>query len=161
MLTKDALAERLAQEFTPSQATLLSEVIIEAYGDLVKARDFNELKEIVRDLAEAQQRTEEQLGQLTARVDSLAEAQRRTEQRLEELAAAQQRTEEELRLLARGLRETRSELAGLSRQFGYALENEAYRALPSVPLFVTHMARPAALKRAEKEGIIVVQSFEW
>lgn len=30
-----------------------------------------------------------------------------------------------------------------------------------VPLFVTHMARPAALKRAEKEGIIVIQSFEW
>jgi DNA repair ATPase RecN len=286
---------------------LLSEVIISAYTDLVKTSDFNELKEIVRDLAEAQARTEESLSLLSQGVDGLAEAQARTEQRLEELAEAQarteqrleelaeaqarteqrleelaeaqarteqrleelaeaqarteqrleelaeaqarteqrleelaeaqRRTEESVRALARGLSETRSELAGLGRQFGYALENEAYRALPSllrdryqievtrrfirtyvghreinllaegrqngepvlvvgevkshlgtddfepfeetldlvrdaqatgmlpdyriVPLFVTHMARPAALKRAEKEGIIVVQSFEW
>jgi hypothetical protein len=27
--------------------------------------------------------------------------------------------------------------------------------------FVAHVARPAALKRAEEEGVIVVQSFEW
>jgi len=328
MLTKDVLAEHLAREFTPSQAALLAEVIIAAYADLVKTSDFNELKEIVRDLAKAQQRTEqqvrglaaaqqrteerleelaaaqqrteerleelaaaqqrteEQLAQLTTRVDSLAAAQQRTEERLEELAAAQQRTEEQLaqlttrvdslaaaqqrteeqlaqltarvdslamrmdelaeaqrrteeavQALALGLRRTRSELAGLGRQFGYALENEAYRALPPllrdryrieltrrfirtyigdheinllaegrqngepvllvgevksqlgtrdfeqlrrsvevvrqaqaagelpnyriVPLFVAHVARPPALKRAEAEGIIVVQSFEW
>ncbi len=244
MLTKNVLATRLAREFTSSQAALLSEVIIEAYADLVKTSDFNELKGIVRDLAEAQRRTEESLNQLSQRVDSLAEAQRRTEdslnqlsQRVDSLAEAQRRTEEELRLLTRGLGETRSELAGLSRQFGYALENEAYRALPSllreryhieisrrfirkyigdreinllaegqqngemvllvgevkshlgvedfkqleqslevvrdaqamgllpsyriVPIFVAHVARPAALQRAEEEGIIVVQSFEW
>jgi chromosome segregation ATPase len=300
MLTKNALAKQLAQEFTPPQAVLLSEVITSAYTDLVKTSDFNELKEIVRDLgkaqqrteealghlsqrvdrlAEAQQRTEEALGHLSQRVDRLAEAQQRTEQRLEELAEAQQRTEQRLeelaeaqqrteqrleelaeaqqrteqrleelaeaqqrteqavQTLARGLSETRSELAGLGRQFGYALENEAYRALPPllreryqieitrrfirtyigdqeinllaegkqngdgillvgevkshlgtddfeqlersvevvrqaqakgelpdyriVPLFVAHVARPAALKKAEKEGVIVVQSFEW
>jgi len=216
MLTGNVLTAHLAREFTPSQAALLSEVITAAYADLVKTSDFNELKEIVRDLAEAQQRTE---------------------QRVEQLAEAQQRTEEALQLLARGLSETRSEVAGLGRQFGYALENEAYRALPAflrqrhnieltrrfvrtyvgeqeinllaegqqngtavllvgeakahlgtedfaqletsvqavrqaqeagelpssriIPLFVTHMARPAALRRAEAEDIIVVQSFEW
>jgi len=237
MLTKNALAKQLAQEFTPSQAVLLSEVITSAYTDLVKTSDFNELKEIVRDLGKAQQRTEQ-------RLEELAEAQQRTEQalgqlseRVDQLTEAQQRTEQEIRLLARGLSETRSELAGLGRQFGYALENEAYRALPRllreryqieitrrfvrtyikdreinllaegkqngegvlivgeskshlgtddfeqlekslvvvrqaqaegelpdyriVPLFVAHVARPAALKKAEEEGIIVVQSFEW
>ncbi|MFQ5856818.1 MAG: hypothetical protein ACE5LU_14490 [Anaerolineae bacterium] len=251
MLTENALAEYLAREFTPSQAALLSEVITSAYADLVKTGDFNELKEIVRDLAEAQQRTEQRLEQLAEaqqrteqtverlgqRVDRLAEAQQRTEQRLEQLAEAQQRTEEALRTLTNGLSETRSELAGLGRHFGYALENEAYRALPPllrerynieitrrfvrtyvrdreinllaegeqngepvllvgeakahlgtddfeqlerslnsvrraqatgelpgyriVPLFVAHAARPAALDRAEDQGIIVVQSFEW
>lgn len=156
---------------------------------------------------------------------------------MDSLAEAQQRTEEALQLLAHGLRETRSEVAGLGRQFGYALENEAYRALPSllreryaievtrrfirtyvrdreinllaegrqndepillvgevkshlgsedfeqleqtmeivrqaqaegdlpnyriVPVFVAHVARSSALKRAETKGIIVVQSFEW
>ncbi len=314
MFTKNTLTEQLAKEFTPSQAALLSDVIIAAYTDLVKTGDFNELKEIVRDLAEAQQqtveaqqRTEERLGQLTTRMDSLVEAQQRTEERLgqltirmdslakaqqrteermdslakaqqrteerlgqltirmdslakaqqrteermdslakaqqrteermDSLAEAQQRTEEALQLLAHGLRETRSEVAGLGRQFGYALENEAYRALPSllreryaievtrrfirtyvrdreinllaegrqndepillvgevkshlgsedfeqleqtmeivrqaqaegdlpnyriVPVFVAHVARSSALKRAETKGIIVVQSFEW
>jgi len=258
MLTGNVLTAHLAREFTPSQAALLSEVITAAYADLVKTSDFNELKEIVRDLAEAQQRTEQRVEQLAEaqqrteqrveqlaeaqqrteqRVEQLAEAQQRTEQRVEQLAEAQQRTEEALQLLARGLSETRSEVAGLGRQFGYALENEAYRALPAflrqrhnieltrrfvrtyvgeqeinllaegqqngtavllvgeakahlgtedfaqletsvqavrqaqeagelpssriIPLFVTHMARPAALRRAEAEDIIVVQSFEW
>ena len=265
MLTGNLLTQHLAREFTPPQAALLSEVITSAYADLVKTSDFNELKEIVRDLAEAQQRTEQTMGHLSQRVDRLAEAQERTEQtvghlsqrvdrlaeaqerteqtvnrlsqRMDTLAQAQERTEEALQLLARGLSETRSEVAGLGRQFGYALENEAYRALPAflrqrhnieltrrfvrtyvgeqeinllaegqqngtavllvgeakahlgtedfaqletsveavrqaqeagelpagriIPLLVTHMARPTALRRAESEGIIVVQSFEW
>ena len=164
-------------------------------------------------------------------------AQERTEQRLESLAVAQERTEEALLLLTKSMSQTRSELGGLSRSFGYALENEAYRALPTilrdrfqievtrrfvrtyvgdheinllaegyqngepvlvvgeakaqlgtddlsqldeciavvraaqangelpsyriVPLWVTHLARPAALRRAEALGILVVHSFEW
>ena len=30
-----------------------------------------------------------------------------------------------------------------------------------VPLIVTHYARPRVLEKAEEEGIIIVQSFEW
>src|SRR4030067_3689752 len=44
--------------------------------------EFNELKEVVKDLAEAQKRTE-------LRVEELAEAQKRTELRIEEFAEAQ------------------------------------------------------------------------
>jgi hypothetical protein len=154
------MTRQLETVFEPRQAHVLSTVISRAYDELVKTSDFNELKEIVRDLGTAQQRTE-------ARMEELAAAQQRTEARMEELAAAQQRTEEEVRLLAsslretreqlsaeinrldrglhdtreqlsaeinrldRGLRDTRSELGGLSRSVGYALENEAYRALPA------------------------------
>ncbi len=49
--------------------------------------EFLALPAIVRDLAEAQLRTEERVGRLEAVVERLAEAQRRTEERLEQLAA--------------------------------------------------------------------------
>ena len=49
-----------------------------------------------------------------------------------ELAEAQKRTEEEVRKLWIGLNRTREDLGGLSRSFGYAFENEAYRMLPGV-----------------------------
>jgi len=84
----------------------------------------------VEELAEAQKRTEERLTRVEIAVEKLAEAQKRTEMRVEELAEAQKQTQQELQLLAKGLRETRGELGGLSRSVGYALENEAYRALP-------------------------------
>ena len=56
---------------------------------LVLTEELLSLPQIVRDLAEAQQRTEQ-------RVEELAEAQRRTEQRVEELAEAQRRTEQRI-----------------------------------------------------------------
>jgi len=49
-----------------------------------------------------------------------------------ELAEAQKRTEEEVTKLAIGLNDTRVHLGGLSRSFGYAFENEAYRNLPKL-----------------------------
>ncbi len=55
--------------------------------------DFDELKNVVRQLAESQNRTEH-------RVEELAVAQNRTEHRLEELAVAQNRTEHQLEELA-------------------------------------------------------------
>jgi hypothetical protein len=87
--------------FTPS----------EAYGDLVKAGDFNELKAIVK---------------------GLAEAQKRTELKVEELAEAQKRTEIELRELVGEHRKTRTQLRGLSMTVGYTLENQAFKALPAL-----------------------------
>lgn len=79
----------------------------------VTKREFNELKEIVRELAEAQ---------------------KRTEQRVEELAQAQKRTEQELRKLVVEHGKTREQLGGLSTTVGYILENEAMRALPRLLL---------------------------
>ena len=112
------LQERFSKVFDARQATVLAETIHEAYSDLVKTSDFNELKEIVRRLGQAQER--------------LAEAQQRTEQKVSELAEAQKNTEIELRNLAREHEKTRKELGGLSNSFGYTLENKAYKALPAL-----------------------------
>ncbi|MCS6849026.1 MAG: hypothetical protein RMN52_15080 [Anaerolineae bacterium] len=133
------LTERqLKPYFSAEQASVLAQVITDAYQDLVKTSDFNELKAIVRELAEAQKRTEQRVDTLAMRMEELAEAQKRTEQRvdtlamrMEELAEAQKQTADEIRILARGLNDTRTELGGLSRSFGYALENEAYHMLPA------------------------------
>jgi len=203
----------------------------------IRREDFSELKEIVRDLSLAQKRTDIKMGEL-------AEAQKRTEVKVEELAEAQKRTENKLERveaavekLAVEAKGTRQELGGLSRSFGYAFENEAYRMLPTVlkdryaieikekvirkeiggkeinilgkgrrdgkeimivgeaklrldekgkrawlifeeldekveavnaeykeeavKILVTHYATPGFIKKAEEEGVIVVQSFEW
>ena len=57
MLAPTEAKRRLEQVFEPPQAEVLTEVWVEAYGELVKVGDFTELKGLVRDLSEAQGRT--------------------------------------------------------------------------------------------------------
>jgi chromosome segregation ATPase len=160
MPTMVEIKRKLEKVFEERQARVLAEVINEAYTDLVKTSDFNELKEVVKnigigvkELAEAQKNTEKRLDSLALRVEELAEAQKNTEKRLdslalrvEELTEAQKNTEkrldslalrveeltEEVRILARGLNLTRIDLGGLSRSVSYGFENEAFRMLPSL-----------------------------
>jgi hypothetical protein len=82
--------------------------------------DFEELKAIVRDLAQAQARTEARLEELAqaqarteVRLEELAQAQARTEVRLEELAQAQARTEVRLEELAQAQQRTESNMEAL------------------------------------------------
>ena len=96
----------------------------------VTKTEFNELKKIVQELAEAQKRTEQ-------RVNELAEAQRQTETEIKELreivgelAKAQKRTKEELRKLIKEHQKTRENLGGLQHTVGYILEDRAYKGLP-------------------------------
>ena len=114
MFTTTYFEYRLATAFDKKQAKLLAEVVVEAYSELVKTSDFNELKSIVKELtvaqkelAAAQQRTEQRVGELTTaqqrteqRVEELTTAQQRTEQRVGELTTAQQRTEQRMEELA-------------------------------------------------------------
>ncbi len=111
MLHQTKIEKRLNEVFSQRQSTVLAGVISEAYDELVRAKDFNELKEIVRALAEAQQRTE-------LRVEELAVAQ-------QDLAVAQQRTERALEQLAR-------QVGGLSNRLGGDLEDVAYAAIQDV-----------------------------
>ena len=84
----------------------------------VTRQDFDELKDVVRDLAEAQKRTE-------ARLEELAEAQKRTESEVRELA-------KEMRGLTRSHKELQRQVGGISNTIGYALEDRAYPILPSL-----------------------------
>ena len=118
MVTTATMVNQLETVFKPRQATVLAEVITAAYNTLVKASDLAELKVIVRDLAQAQQRTEQ-------RVAELAEAQKHTELQV-------QRTEQQIQRLVQVVEGTNRELGGLSRSMSYALENEAYRVLPAL-----------------------------
>lgn len=118
MQTTQALTQRFEMVFDPRQSRVLAEVITDAYSDLVKTSDFNELKAIVRDLAVAQQRTE-------ARIEELATAQER-------LTVAQERTEDSLNRLTQVVTRMGRELGTVTQTMSYALENEAYRMLPTV-----------------------------
>jgi len=71
----------------------------------VEEVSFTDLRDIVRELAQAQLRTEARLDSLTTRVEELAQAQLRTEAWMEELAQAQARTEARLDTLARRMEE--------------------------------------------------------
>jgi predicted transcriptional regulator len=95
----------------------------------VKASDFQELKEIVGELADAQKRTE-------TCVEELAEAQKRTETRMDELADAQKRTEEAVLALVesqKGLQDAQKKLSqqvgGLSDTIGGDIEDISYSML--------------------------------
>jgi flagellar biosynthesis GTPase FlhF len=124
----------------------------------VTREDFDDLKQVVRELAQAQTRTEQRLDRLTEKIEELAEAQKRTEARVEELAEAQKRTEARVEELAQAQkrtearveelaeaqkktevmlarltdehRKTREMLGGLAHTVGYRLEDEAIWALP-------------------------------
>ena len=97
---------------------MLAEVISDSYNELVKTSDFNELKAVVHELADAQKRTEQ-------RVEALAVAQQKTDQRVAKLTVAQQKTEKELRNLAR-------QVGGLSESFGGSLEDFAIDLVPEL-----------------------------
>lgn len=147
MIDTFAIYTDLKDSFGDEPARKMTGIIGQIYEELsqsVRREDFNELKEVVRELAEAQkrtearveelaeaqQRTEARLDSLTVKLEELAEAQKRTEARVEELAEAQKHTEKELQKLAKGLRETRQMVGGLSDSIGYGLEDRAIAALP-------------------------------
>ncbi len=92
-------------KITPSVKREIVKIVDERVREAhVTKEDFSELKSIVKELAEAQKRTEVKVAELS----------------------------EDIRILTKGLNETRGEVGGLSKSMGYAFENEAYRSLPAV-----------------------------
>ncbi|MCS7014324.1 MAG: hypothetical protein NZM05_11940 [Chloroherpetonaceae bacterium] len=144
MIDTHKIYNALKANFSAEQAEALTNIISETILDfdrLVTKQELGELKEAIKELSEAQRRTEERLNALAEaqrrteeRVNELAEAQRRTEERLNELAEAQRRTEERLDKLAHEMTEMRREfyaeikdirqqLGGLSMAVGYGIED--------------------------------------
>ncbi len=132
MLRQAEITRKLETVFEQQQAVVLAEVVTDAYSDLVKTGDFNELKSIVKELAEAQKRTESRMEELVGAQKELAEAQKRTELRVEELAEAQKETQYHVHALICKLSETNNTVGKLEQSFAYALENEAYRMIPAL-----------------------------
>lgn len=149
MINTLKIYNELSETMGEQSARKLAEVIGAMYEELlntVTKRDFDELKDIVKDLADVQKRTEVKIEELAEaqkrteiKVKELAEAQRGTQKEvgrldrvMQELAEAQKRTEIEIQKLSKGLDETRGEVGGLSRSMSYAFENEAYGSLPAV-----------------------------
>ena len=108
------------------------ELFREEIAETVKRSDFEELKFVVKELAEAQKRTEQRVEKLEDVVKELVEAQKKTEQRVEELAEAQRKTEEELRSLVKSHKDLKEQVGGLSHTVGYRLEDDSYKALPAL-----------------------------
>ncbi|MEJ5349053.1 MAG: hypothetical protein WHS46_10260 [Desulfosoma sp.] len=119
--------ERVAPDLRDALLSLFEEVERNREESVSKP-EFNEFKDIVRDLAEAQKRTEKHVEELAeaqkrteARMEELAEAQKKTEARLdslaakvEELAEAQRRTEARMEELAEAQRKTEARLDNLA-----------------------------------------------
>ena len=129
MMNRTRIREKLGHVFVNQQAEVLSEVIYDSYNALVRADDFNELKGIVKELAEAQQRTEQRVEDLAEsqqrteqRVEDLAESQQRTEQRVEDLAEAQQRTEQRVEDLAKAQQRTEQRVEDLAESQQHLVE---------------------------------------
>lgn len=152
MLMQSEITQKLQSAFEPHQVDALVDVIGLSYNNLVKVSDFSELKAVVQDLAESQKAmgaSQEAMGKtlqdLAESQKAMAESQKAMAITLEEnssqirdltgvvkeLAVAQQRTEAEVEKLTFAVGDIRSEIGGMSRSMSYALENEAYRALPA------------------------------
>jgi len=79
MINTLKIYNELSKTMDSAAAKKIAEIVGMVYEELQNAItkvEFNELKDVVKDLAEAQKRTE-------ARVEELAEAQKRTEARAE------------------------------------------------------------------------------
>ena len=125
MATVEGIRARLKDSFTEQQADLLAHVVVEAHADYVTRGDFQALTSVVRELAEAQQRTEVRMEELADAQRGLAAAQERTEARMEELAEAQ-------REFTWAMRDTRKQLGGLAQSVGYGLEAYAMERIPRI-----------------------------
>lgn len=125
MINTLKIYNELSETMGEQSARKLAEVIGAMYEELlntVTKKDFNELKDIVKELADIQKRTEVKVEELAeaqkrteVKIEELAEAQKRTEVKVEELAEAQKRTEVKVGELAEAQRETQKEVGRLDR----------------------------------------------
>ncbi|MBC8232667.1 hypothetical protein H8E77_24225 [bacterium] len=143
LIDRESLLVELQYAFDAKTAEVLlgvlDKVAAQVHASGVTREDFSELKQIVKELGEAQRRTEEQIKEL-------AEAQRRTEKRVsgletaveklevavERLVEEQQNTSQAVRELAEGLKQLRQQVGSLSDTVGGDIEDIAYIVLHDV-----------------------------
>jgi predicted nuclease with TOPRIM domain len=125
MINTFKIYEELSETLDDASARKLSGILGSFYEDLqniVTKVEFNELRNTVNELAEAQKRTEIRIEALTERMDDLAEAQKRTESRVNELAEAQKRTESRVNELAEAQKRTEMRIEALTERMDQLAE---------------------------------------
>lgn len=149
MLSTTEIFNRLNKHFNEEAALVIATAITDVYDGLPEKPigfeklatkdEVNELRDAIKQLTEAQVKTEERLNQLAEaqmkteeKLNQLAEAQSRTEDKLDQLTEAQMKTEEELAKLTRVVGRVQKEFGGLSDSIGFMLEDRAFSALPNL-----------------------------
>jgi len=116
----------LERVFTEPQARVLTDAIASSYEKVVKTSDFNELKGIVTELAQAQKKTEIEIQKLTEGLrqtrEEFGQKIGQTEDKLGGLSNKLDLTREELGGLSNKVDLTREELGGLSNKLDLTRE---------------------------------------
>jgi hypothetical protein len=118
----------LKQTMDPTAAEKIVDVISAVYEELknsVTKTEFNELKEVVRDLAEAQKRTETRLEELATAQKCTEIALKKLTERVDDLVGEMKRT----RVIIENMKQ---EMGGLGHAIGYGLEDQSYLTLPPI-----------------------------
>jgi len=115
-----APSSKLPPQLKGEIINLIEERLKELY---VTRSDFRALQRVMKELAEAQKRTEQRVEELAEaqkrteqRVEELTEAQKRTEQRVEELTEAQKRTEQRVEELTEAQKRTEQRMDSLTQR---------------------------------------------
>ncbi len=109
------MPQGLQQGLTPELYKTIIAIVDDRVREIRVAREeFEDLKQVIRELAQAQARTDHCLHRLAEKVEELAEAQKRTEARVEELAEAQKRTEARVEELAEAQKRTEARVEELA-----------------------------------------------
>ena len=132
----------LKQTMDPTAAEKIVDVIGSVYEELknsVTKTEFNELKEIVRELAERVSDLTKRVDTLAIRMDELTQRVGALAKRMDELTANVSRLEHkvedlvgEMKRMKVTMQDMKQEIGGLSHTVGYRLEDEAMKSLPSL-----------------------------
>ena len=125
MISINKMREQLLAGFPEPQADLMARVFVSAHDELVTKAEFNELTAVTRQLAEAQERTEQHLARLSQAQERTDQHLTRTDQHIERLSRAQERTDWAVRDLAK-------QVGGLSNALGGSLEDFACDLVPEL-----------------------------
>ena len=136
LIDREVLLAEMQQVFDARTAGVmlhvLDRVVAQVRQDGVMREDFRELKQVVADLAEAQQRTAEETKKLAVAQARTEERVGRLEAAVERLAETQRQTSAAVRELTAGIEHLRKQVGGLSETVGGDIEDIAYIVLHDV-----------------------------
>ncbi|HLC16174.1 MAG TPA: DUF3782 domain-containing protein, partial [Thermodesulfovibrionia bacterium] len=107
------IKDKLESVFAKNQSDILAEIIYDS--SFIKTSDFNELKIIVKELAEANKASERRLARVEKAIEQSEIRLTRVEEAVEELAKAQKKTEQTMH---EGFKALRDQIAALGSRWG-------------------------------------------